>query len=127
MSSTITDYTALIDVNFPTPGEDNDSQGFRNNFASIKNALEVAGKEVSELQNNLINLSTTNDFGGNTIKKATLEECSIVLKSYSVSQLVTLVEQGTLANGTLVFVRDSYNCPAYYYDGNWYALTGTVI
>jgi hypothetical protein len=127
MASTITDYTTLIDINFPTPGEDNDSQGFRSNFASIKAALEIAGDEISDLQSGMISLNGTNDFGGNTIKKATLEECAIVLKSYSVAQLLALAEEGTLVNGTLVFVRDNYNCPAYFYNGDWYAISGTII
>lgn len=127
MASTITDYTVLIDVNFPTPNVDNDSQGFRDNFSSIKNALEIASDEISGLQSNLILLSATNDFGGNTIKKAVLEDCSIVLKRYTVSQLVALSEAGTAVDGMLVFVTDSYNCPAYYYNGNWYAIAGTLV
>lgn len=127
MSSTVTDFSNLIDVNFPTPGEDNDSQGFRDNFGSIKSALNVAGEEISSLQANLISLSGTNDFGGNTIKKVVLEECTVVLKKYTVSQLNALTQEGTVVNGTLVFVTDSYNRPAYYYNENWYAISGTLV
>jgi|688.fasta_scaffold08523_3 hypothetical protein len=127
MASTITDYTELIDINFPTPGEDNDSQGFRTNFSMIKSALDVAGDEISTLQSNLISLSSTNNFGGNIIKKAALENCSIILKNYTLAELSALVDEGTAINGTLVFVTDTYNCPAYYYNGNWYAISGTLI
>ena len=43
-----------IDENFPVAGQDNDSQGFRDNFSIIKNSLAIAEGEISELQNNVI-------------------------------------------------------------------------
>lgn len=127
MASTITNYSGLIDVNFPDPGVDNDSQGFRSNFASIQSALKTGSDEITKLQLNLVDLSSTNDFGENEIRRATLVDCSIVLKNYTTGELSDLIDQGTVENGTLVFVTDSYNCPAYYYSGAWYAMTGTVV
>jgi hypothetical protein len=50
MASTITEITPLIDITFPIPGQDNDTQGFRNNFATIKNSLERAAEEISDLE-----------------------------------------------------------------------------
>lgn len=50
-----------IDTLFPVAGQDNDSQGFRDNFDAIKTALTVANSEVSKLQTNALlsaNLST---------------------------------------------------------------------
>ena len=35
MTSSVTQYSSLIDVSFPIPGEDNDTQGFRNNYIQI--------------------------------------------------------------------------------------------
>jgi len=46
--------TGPIDVNYPVPGVNNNSQGFRTNFASIKNNLTVAGNEISDLQNKAV-------------------------------------------------------------------------
>lgn len=43
-----------LDVNYPVPGQNNSSQGFRNNFASIKNNLDTAGTEISDLQNKVV-------------------------------------------------------------------------
>ena len=43
-----------IDAEYPIPGKDNDSQGFRNNFAAIKLALATATTEISDLQTNAI-------------------------------------------------------------------------
>ena len=39
-----------IDANFPVAGQDNDSQGFRDNFNIIKTALSVANTEITDLQ-----------------------------------------------------------------------------
>lgn len=44
----------VIDNNFPVPGEDNDSQGFRDNFSAISAALAVAKTELTQLQTNAI-------------------------------------------------------------------------
>lgn len=46
--------TALIDVNYPVPGVNNSSQGFRDNFSGIKNNLDIAALEIQELQNKSI-------------------------------------------------------------------------
>lgn len=43
-----------LDVNYPVPGQNNSSQGFRNNFASIKTNLDTAGTEISDLQNKVV-------------------------------------------------------------------------
>lgn len=48
MSSNIT--TTGINVNFPVSGLSNNSQGFRDNFLAIRNALNVARNEISDLQ-----------------------------------------------------------------------------
>jgi hypothetical protein len=40
-----------INVNYPVPGENNSSQGFRDNFTNIKNNINTAGTEITELQN----------------------------------------------------------------------------
>lgn len=39
-----------IDITFPIPGQDNDSQGFRGNFAAIRNGLIEAKSEITDLQ-----------------------------------------------------------------------------
>ena len=43
-----------INVNYPIPGVNNSSQGFRDNFASIKTNLDTAGSEISDLQNKVV-------------------------------------------------------------------------
>jgi len=50
VASTITQVSSLININYPIPGVDNDSQGFRSNFSRIQDSLRVAGEEISRLQ-----------------------------------------------------------------------------
>jgi hypothetical protein len=49
MISTITNYANNINTLFPVTGQDNDSQGFRDNFANIKQALRNASNEINTL------------------------------------------------------------------------------
>ncbi|MEI6424043.1 MAG: hypothetical protein WCP55_17640 [Lentisphaerota bacterium] len=59
-----------ISVNYPVPGVNNNSQGFRDNFTSIKTNLHLAGSEISDLQNKVIvksalaNTVLNNDMNG---------------------------------------------------------------
>lgn len=46
--------TNNINVNYPTPGVNNSTQGFRDNFTSIKTNLNYAGTEITELQNKVV-------------------------------------------------------------------------
>ena len=46
--------SATIDEDFPVAGQDNDSQGFRDNFTIIKDGLATANSEITDLQNNVI-------------------------------------------------------------------------
>jgi hypothetical protein len=46
--------TNPINVNYPIPGVNNSSQGFRDNFASIVTNLNTAATEITDLQNNVV-------------------------------------------------------------------------
>lgn len=65
-----------IDVNYPIPGKNNSSQGFRNNFTNIKTNLNVAAAEISDLQNKVVlkqaldNTVINNDMGNTLISNA---------------------------------------------------------
>ena len=63
MSSTVTNFSNNINVLYPVPGVDNDTQGFRDNFASIKNALQSAAQELSQLELTSVKLNDVNDYG----------------------------------------------------------------
>lgn len=62
--------SATIDAAYPVAGVDNDSQGFRDNFTSIKNNLSTAASEITTLQADTAKLNADNDFNGNIISEA---------------------------------------------------------
>jgi len=66
--------SATIDENFPEEGKDNPSQGFRDNFSLIKNGLATAAAEITGLQNNTAKLTSNNNFNGNIISNARMQE-----------------------------------------------------
>ena len=62
-------YTS-IDATFPIAGQNNSSQGFRDNFANIRTNLLTAYTEISNLQANSIVIGGTNDLTGTNINNA---------------------------------------------------------
>jgi len=68
--------TSGLNVNYPIPGVNNNSQGFRDNFATIKTNLDTASTEITDLQNNvvvkqaLLNGTVNNDMGNTLISNA---------------------------------------------------------
>lgn len=70
--------TNNIDSNYPIPGVNNSSQGFRTNFTSIKNNLDIAGNEITDLQNKVVvkqalnNQILNNDMANTLISNASI-------------------------------------------------------
>lgn len=68
-----------IDTAYPIAGQDNDSQGFRDNFTNIKTNFQYAEEEIDDLQSKVLLKSaltgTTldNDMGGALLKNAKLQ------------------------------------------------------
>ena len=80
-----------IDNTFPIPGQDNSSQGFRDNFTVIKNNFAFAENEISDLQAKVLtttalaNQTLNNDLNGTPIKRAQLASWSQSIKDLGVS------------------------------------------
>lgn len=68
MASEIND--SGINSAYPVAGQDNDSQGFRDNFAVIKSNFTAAKSEIEDLQSNTAKKNAANDFLGNNINGA---------------------------------------------------------
>jgi len=51
-----------IDGTYPVAGQDNDSQGFRDNFTNIKTNFTTAKSEIEVLQTSSVTLTAENDF-----------------------------------------------------------------
>ena len=95
MASNITPNN--IDGTFPVAGQDNDSQGFRNNFTNISNNFSTAATEISDLQSKAILTSAltggtlTNNMSGNPITNVTLGQVGYTLNNQgTLSGTVTL-------------------------------------
>ena len=68
--------TNSIDANYPIPGQNNSTQGFRNNFAAIKQNFNLASSEITDLQNKVVlksalaNSTLNNDMANTLISNA---------------------------------------------------------
>jgi len=65
-----------IDENFPVQGQDNSSQGFRENFKFIKDGLSVARVEITAIQQNAAFKNQNNNFNSKIIEDAILNNVS---------------------------------------------------
>jgi len=116
VTSTVTEISNLINVNYPVPGVDNDTQGFRNNFSLIQQALTRASVEISDLELGSVNLNTTNDFGDNIIKNASFQGNSYVVNdggsiapgTISIDFQDGNYQQFALQNGSYIFTVENW-------------------
>lgn len=103
--------TNSIDVNYPVPGKNNNSQGFRDNFASIKTNLDTASSEISDVQNKavvkaaLANTVIDNDMANTLISNASTR--SFRATTYNLGNAISGtvlvdVSKGDVQYGTIV-------------------------
>jgi hypothetical protein len=83
VATTASVYFNKIRIDYPQAGKDNDSQGFRDNFRNIFNAFSATNVDLEQLQLNAVTIGGDNDFGYNTIKKASLQSCVTKIVDYS--------------------------------------------
>ena len=88
-----------ISVTFPVAGQDNDSQGFRDNFNNIKTGLTTAKTELEDLQSKVVLKSAltgtalANDGSGSVMEDFELKDMAL-----------TIVNKGTMSGvGTATF------------------------
>ena len=63
-----------IDGTYPKAGQDNSSQGMRDNFNSIKNNFTEAKTEIEDLQTNKASLDAASDFADNEVTRAVFKD-----------------------------------------------------
>lgn len=123
MSSSINPYN--INGNYPVAGQDNDSQGFRDNFTNIRNNLNFAKTEIEDLQSKVLlktalnGTTLTNDMAGSILKSPQLQGWTQTLVQYSNVTSVTVDPnygnmQSIIPNGPLTLTI-----------ANWPSLAGT--
>ena len=73
-----------IDGTYPVAGQDNNSQGFRDNFTNTKTNFQYAANEITDLQTNAIlkaaltGTTLNNDMGGSPLSNANISDFSVV-------------------------------------------------
>jgi hypothetical protein len=80
-----------IDENFPVAGQDNDSQGFRDNFSTIKTSLNNAKSEIETLQTNTAKTNEDNDFNNSLVSFAKFKA-----NSYQTFDTIQFTTSGTI-------------------------------
>jgi hypothetical protein len=83
-----------IDTAYPVAGQDNNTQGFRDNFTFIRNNFEFAKDEITALQNTsaVKGSAAINDFAGGLVYDARVQDlsASAVIFNSAVSGVVTI-------------------------------------
>lgn len=94
-----------IDGAYPVAGQDNNSQGFRDNFTNTKTNFEYAAEEITDLQNKAVLKAAltgsilNNDMAGSLLSNAQLQDMS-----------ETLVALGTISGTATI----DYSAGPYY-------------
>lgn len=65
-----------IDGTYPVAGQDNSSQGFRDNFTAVKNNFTEAKSEIEDLQDNKASTDANASFNDFVVTRATLKDCA---------------------------------------------------
>ena len=113
---------SIINTTYPVAGQDNDSQGFRDNFTHISDGLRQAASEISALQQNAVivadletsSTNVVNNLLGSSIQNGTYAQFNPIV--YGLGSLTSSgssidlnhgpVQTASLtANGTLTFTN----------------------
>jgi hypothetical protein len=90
-----------IDATFPIAGQDNDSNGFRENFSAIQSALAAAKTEIEDLQDKAVLVATLGD--------ATPEPVANDLSGSSISNGIYSQLNGAVPGDGVINVTDGTN------------------
>lgn len=98
-----------IDKTFPVAGQDNNSQGFRDNFDAIQRNFEFAKTEIEDLQTKAVLKSplgstgvATNDLGGSNISNGNYTNFHGTAYSQTVGESANIdIQNGSLQSFTL--------------------------
>ena len=85
-----------VDGTYPKAGQDNSSQGFRDNFNAIKNNFQYAKDEIETLQTNKASVNASSNFTDNEITRAKFKDTS-----------ETVYPHGTVSSGTVTLDHEN--------------------
>ena len=124
-----------IDGTYPIAGQDNNSQGFRDNFTQTKVNFQYAASEITDLQNNVVLKSALtggsldNNMGGALLYDATMQDFAATVVAISLSGTTCTVNYAsghyqTVTIGSVITVAFT-NFPTSGYQG-WVILRVTA-
>jgi hypothetical protein len=87
-----------IDGTFPIAGQDNSSQGFRDNFTAIKNNFTTASTEITDLQANKASTNASTNFTDQIVSRAALQDTAEIVYAH-----------GSVSSGTLTLNHENGN------------------
>lgn len=102
--------TNSLNVSYPTPGVNNSTQGFRDNFTNIKTNIDTAKVEITDLQNKVIvksgltGINLNNDMNGTLISNALVRSFTATTHNLGTSipsNLFIDVSKGDVQYGTI--------------------------
>ena len=97
-----------IDGTYPKAGQDNSSQGFRDNFTEIKTNFTTAATEITALQANKASLNASSDFSNKEVTRAKLKNNSNTIYAHgSVSDGSVTLNHGNGHYQTLTITADT--------------------
>jgi hypothetical protein len=91
-------------IQYPVPGVDNNSQGFRDRYSIIRSNLNIAREEISLLNANTAKVNTNNNFDGNKIINANLNTTTLEANTSGASDPITDDTYNILWSGGAVHV-----------------------
>ena len=100
------DNNETVDATFPVAGQDNNSQGFRDNFSLIKTNFATAKTEITALENNTAKTNSNNNFSGNEVSGALFK--GNFTKSHDAGTVSTN-QNISLANGNFQTIPEGAN------------------
>jgi len=80
-----------IDGAYPVAGQDNNSQGFRDNFTNTKTNFQYAANEITDLQTYGVFTNTNNNLGGSSLIDGVIQDfgaTSVAIGTVSGSQTI---------------------------------------
>lgn len=104
-----------IDGTYPVAGQDNDSQGFRDNFTNVKTNFTTAKTEIEALQTTSVSLTATNDFNFTGI----ISEALMKNNAETVNALGTVGGTLTLSHATAIIHTATLNASSTLAFTNW--------
>ena len=83
-----------VDGTYPKAGQDNSSQGFRDNFSATTNNFQFAKDEIEDLQTNKASKDAASNFADNEVSRAKFKDTS-----------QTVYAHGSVSGGSVTLMR----------------------